>query len=477
MTHNISSMFLKAVSFLFLASLTLLSGCKPGCCCTFNLPVLCHGEPGRRPPVAVYKSPEIKEYFFEDIDLNKNSNTPYYKGCCEDPRDLNRDKPSEENETCIIHCETPCDPSDDYYSSECLPIENESRMPCEKLSLDSCEESDDEPENEDLTDLLDRNQPLIKEYIIAVGDVLEISVFGDEDTHVDNVIVAPDGRIYYLFLNGMIAEGKTTEQLKKDLESSLASMFLSPTVSIIPRNMTNNNFTILGRVRRPGSYPLFQTVTVRQALGLAGGLILEPELITSSDQPSRFFLQSNRSRFLIQPISGYSQNLSSLKDSFLVRNGKKINIDFKHLVYSGDITQDIIIKPGDYIYIASDDRKEVFVLGAVAGPMAIPYEDDITLMKALARAGGWRAGGPSGADYQNVMILRGSLQCPKVLRVDLCDFINGKALDIYLEPGDIVYLHNKKFRFGRELVRLAVTSFIYSFLNEAGTYFANQHIH
>lgn len=453
--------------FLFLAFLSFLSGCKPGCPCTFNLPTLCHCPPGRKPPVAVYKAPEIKEYSFEDCKFDDTTEEPYYKDCCDVPGPVKGKKTSCKEP--YSPCQTPCFPYDDPCATECIPDECEEKV-CQKECQKPCSSEDD------LEDLIDRNQPLMKEYFISVGDVLEISVFGDEDTHVDNVIVAPDGRIYYLFLNGIQAEGKTTDALQKDMEAALSSMFLSPSVSIIPRLMSKNTFTILGRVRRPGSYPLTQTVTIRQALGMAGGLMLEPEVMTSFEQTTRLFIQSSRSRIYIQPYQGLNQNISSLRDSFLIRDGKKLNINFEHLVYSGDPSQDIVLRPGDYLYIASDDRREVYVLGNVNNPTAITFQDNLTLMKALAMVGGWRMGGPYAADMQNVLIIRGSLQCPQVVRVDLCEFIRGEARDIFLQPGDIVYIHNKKFRFGRELVRLAVNAFIFSFVNQAGEFFANEHI-
>ena len=76
------------------------------------------------------------------------------------------------------------------------------------FELDDC--SEDNSERVPITpELLDRFVPLNKEYRLASGDVLEISVFGDEETTVENVTVAPDGRIYYTFLDGIVADGRT----------------------------------------------------------------------------------------------------------------------------------------------------------------------------------------------------------------------------------------------------------------------------
>jgi len=121
-------------------------------------------------------------------------------------------------------------------------------------------------------------EPLITDYKIGVGDVLEISVLGDEDMLAENVTVAPDGRIYYMFLEGIVAEGRTLEDLRAELESKMTRLFLTPTITIIPQFMSDNSFTILGRVRAPGLYPLEQTTTLRQAIGVSGGVLSDLEI-------------------------------------------------------------------------------------------------------------------------------------------------------------------------------------------------------
>jgi len=176
----------------------------------------------------------------------------------------------------------------------------------------------------------------------------------------------------------------------------------------------------------------------------------------------------------VQNLGNRNQSISNLRNSFIVRDGKRLPVDFTKLISSADHTGDVLIKPGDYIYIALNDDRDVYVLGAVTVPLAVPFKDEMTLMKALSSAGGWRMGGPFGADVNNVMIIRGELECPVVMCVNLCELLKGNETDVYLQPGDIVYVHNKKFRFGRELVRLAITSFIYAFVNDAGIFIADK---
>jgi polysaccharide export outer membrane protein len=297
---------------------------------------------------------------------------------------------------------------------------------------------------------------------VSIGDILSISVLGDPDTLVDSVVVAPDGNIYYLFLEGIRAEGKTLGQLKAEIEKKLENLFLEPSVTIFPRFMSNQKFIVLGRVGRPGVYPLLQALTLRQGLAIAGGLISDREILNAS---------TGLGENIIQTSSNFNVPIVSLKRSFLMRNGKKMDVNFEDLILHPERADDILLKPGDYIYLAADDRPGVFILGAVNAPSIVPHRDDLTFLQALAYAGGWPEGDPFSADVNNAIVIRGSLECPEVARVNLCDIVHGRMSDFYLKPGDIIYLHNKNFRFGRALVYAAVNGFIQGFTGQAAAYY------
>ena len=68
---------------------------------------------------------------------------------------------------------------------------------------------------------------------LAVGDLLDISVFGEEDLTESHVAIAPDGRIYYACLDGIPAAGRTLSEVKREMESALAHYFVHPQLTII----------------------------------------------------------------------------------------------------------------------------------------------------------------------------------------------------------------------------------------------------
>ncbi|MCB1137014.1 MAG: polysaccharide biosynthesis/export family protein, partial [Chlamydiia bacterium] len=109
-------------------------------------------------------------------------------------------------------------------------------------------------------------------YIVSIGDVLEISIFGHDDTVIDQVSVAPDGRIYYLFIDGIDAAGRGLQDIQTDLIVAAKSMFITPEISIIPKHISSHSFRVLGKVVHPGVFPLTTATTLRQAIGAAGGI-------------------------------------------------------------------------------------------------------------------------------------------------------------------------------------------------------------
>ncbi len=291
---------------------------------------------------------------------------------------------------------------------------------------------------------------------MSAGDIFEIEVFGHPDTLVELVPVAPDGKIYYLFLNGFSVQGMTLDKVREELETRLKEYFLEPKVSIIPIAIGNQNVMVLGRVKTPGLYPLLAPTTVRQALAIAGGLAEE----TVQSTP----LQGSLSTVAVVTGRDFQHTLINLRDSFLVRDGKRLPIDFERLIRTADAEQDIFLRPGDYIYIAAFDYKEIYVIGAVQSQM-IPYQGGLTLVQTLGSLPGLTNPTPYTGEYSEILVIRGNLKCPCVMRVDYRMILSGEARDIYLQPGDIVYIPHKKFRFGRALVRMAIQTFVNIFVN------------
>ncbi|MEQ1531459.1 MAG: polysaccharide biosynthesis/export family protein [Methylococcales bacterium] len=123
-----------------------------------------------------------------------------------------------------------------------------------------------------LADDLNPKDPInINSYKLAPGDLLEISVWKEEDLH-KQVVIAPDGSISLPLVDTMIAAGKTTTELKQLISDKLVSYMADPAVNVSLIKNDGNTIFVIGKVNRPGQFMTNRYIDVLQAISLAGGL-------------------------------------------------------------------------------------------------------------------------------------------------------------------------------------------------------------
>jgi protein involved in polysaccharide export with SLBB domain len=95
----------------------------------------------------------------------------------------------------------------------------------------------------------------------------------------------------------------------------------------------NNRIIITGAVQRPGQYPYHEPMTLADSIALAGGEI-------------RY-----RSRFSHTTIL---RQKPGLPGEYI-----KINADFVRFVRNGDQTQNVVLEPGDFVFVPESDSPDV----------------------------------------------------------------------------------------------------------------------
>ncbi len=110
-----------------------------------------------------------------------------------------------------------------------------------------------------------------KDYLIAPSDVLEISIWG-EDQLVKQVVVRPDGKISFPLVGDIKAAGRTTSQVKEEIEKKIREYITDAIASVIVTQLGSLQYYVVGKVAKPGMFNVAKPVTVLQALALAGGL-------------------------------------------------------------------------------------------------------------------------------------------------------------------------------------------------------------
>ncbi|GAA5482041.1 polysaccharide biosynthesis/export family protein [Haloferula sargassicola] len=253
-------------------------------------------------------------------------------------------------------------------------------------------------------------QPPKDPYILGPGDVVEIEIAEVSGT-LARTFVMPDGMVYYNLAGGVRAEGLTQKEFASRLTEALKRDYTKPLVNVSLVEVRSRRYWILGRVFKPGIYPLRQPTTLLEAVSQAGGLF------TSA-------------------FSGVTEELADLSNSVVIRDGEILPVNFEKLIRGGDASQNIYLRHNDYIYLPSATSSTVLLLGAVAAPQAIGYKDSLTLVDCIAQA----HGPAPGAYTKQVVVVRGSLDKPQAAVVNLDGILTGKETNVLLQPGDIVWV-------------------------------------
>jgi polysaccharide biosynthesis/export protein VpsN len=107
-------------------------------------------------------------------------------------------------------------------------------------------------------------------YRLSTGDVISITVLGEEDLKRDKIRLTDAGTISYPVLGEIAVRGKTIGELETMITEGLRGRYLvNPRVSVTIDEY--RPFFINGQVGRIGSYPYQPGLTVRKAVTIAGG--------------------------------------------------------------------------------------------------------------------------------------------------------------------------------------------------------------
>jgi protein involved in polysaccharide export with SLBB domain len=187
------------------------------------------------------------------------------------------------------------------------------------------------------------------EYRIAPGDLISITVFGEDDLNVNRGRVAANGKISFPLLGEIQVAGFTAKELETHITNLLLAGYLRKpqvTVSILEYRPVYVN----GAVNSPGGYGYREGMTVEKAITLAGG----------------FSETANRKEITVARAGGNRAEPAPAKLSDLV-------------------------DPGDVISVGQKEARNLvfYVQGEVKSPGAYPYQDGLTVQKAVTLAGGF----------------------------------------------------------------------------------------
>ncbi|MCB1131492.1 MAG: polysaccharide biosynthesis/export family protein [Verrucomicrobiae bacterium] len=270
-------------------------------------------------------------------------------------------------------------------------------------------------------------------YELGPGDVVNFSLYGRPELDRPAYRIAPDGTVSFLQAQNVNVNGLTIDEARRAIEQSLSAHYISPRVIVTPQEVASKRFSVLGKVVNRGVYTLERPITLVEAVSNAGGL------------ETGLFEQN-------------TVELADLDRSFVSRRGTRLPIDFRRLFQEGDMRQNVEIEPGDFIYVASNIANNYYVLGAVENQGVQGLTEDASVVAAISRRGGFS----EKAWPDRVLVVRGSLDKPETIIVNVKKVLAGEEKDLKLQPRDIVFVADRPWALAEEILKVAMSAFVTS---------------
>lgn len=159
-------------------------------------------------------------------------------------------------------------------------------------------------------------------YIIGPGDSLSIVVWRNPELSM-GVPVRPDGKIAAPLIDEIVAQGKTSTQVAREVEKQLAKYVRDPVVTVLVTGFIgpySEQIRVIGEAARPQALPFKQKMTVLDVMIAVGGL---------TD-----FASGNKATILRT-----------------AEGGKQYSVRLSDLVKRGDVSANVEMRPGDILII------------------------------------------------------------------------------------------------------------------------------
>lgn len=194
------------------------------------------------------------------------------------------------------------------------------------------------------------------DYIVGPGDVLKITVY-DHDDLKTTVRVTENGHIVMPLLGRVKVGGMKTSDVSDQISRLLADGYIvNPQVNVFIEEFRSKKAVILGHINKPGLAELRGSTTFLELISQSGGL---------------------------KEGAGDTATIKRTQD------GKQevIVLSVKALVEGGDLSQNILIQDGDTVYVSKGGM--CYVTGEVKDPDAYSCDQETTVLKLIALAGGF----------------------------------------------------------------------------------------
>ncbi|ENO98881.1 XrtA/PEP-CTERM system exopolysaccharide export protein [Thauera phenylacetica] len=159
-------------------------------------------------------------------------------------------------------------------------------------------------------------------YVLGAGDSVNIVVWRNPELSM-SVPIRPDGKITTPLVEDLVAQGKDTSTLARDIEKELAKFIREPVVTVIATSFSgpySEQIRVVGEASEPRILPYNQKMTLLDVMIAVGGLT------EFADGNSATILRTGE-------------------------GNKQYSVRIKDLIKRGDVSANVEMRPGDVLII------------------------------------------------------------------------------------------------------------------------------
>lgn len=277
--------------------------------------------------------------------------------------------------------------------------------------------------------------PALADYTLGTGDFVKVTVYGDAEL-TREIRIAENGILTFPLIGEVRVGGLSSVEAEKKIAEQLqrGGYIANPQVSVVVIQFLSKTVSVLGGVLKPGRYPVTRPSDVKDMIAEAGGITPDgSEIVTvvRGDKRSEFDLHDVINQHtnddvtvtggetiyvgsrdvavvgqLLRPAKyGIQGGMRKISDFISVAGGptefagevmfyttsisgtpvtEQINID--ELFKAPNSAQNKQVYPGDVLYVPK--APQVYVYGEVQRPGMYKIDKNMTVMQAIAKAGG-----------------------------------------------------------------------------------------
>lgn len=245
------------------------------------------------------------------------------------------------------------------------------------------------------------NAGITQEYVLGPGDVMSITDLSSDDDKGSTVLapVLPDGTAVINYAGVIEAAGLSLREINALVNERARKWFVNPEIIVNLARQRATQVYLLGELAHPGLYSPGGSGGGEEASSGGGG---------SGEGKSQGPSTASSSIFTVSAaleMAGGLKDTADIRHIHVTRLHPKqvIDIDLWKLMLDGDVSEDLVLQPGDVIYVpkgGSDfntndfgkvvaNGHKVRIMGAVKTPGLFLMEGDDDILSAIAKAGGF----------------------------------------------------------------------------------------